>query len=155
MGSSSPNKERIYDEVRQCWVRATPEERVRQRWLQWMIHGLFYPKGLLVVEKKIEELPHLFSPVGLGRRLDILCYGKGIHPSYPLYPLLLVECKSEPLTEAAVDQVIGYNYHVRAYFVAVANHAEVRLGCYHADRKKYEFYSSLPPFKELMQWAKR
>jgi hypothetical protein len=147
MGLSSPN--RVYDEVRRRFVKATPEELVRQRWLKWMIHGLHYPKELLVVEKKLKELPHLFGKVVPERRMDILCYGKGIHPSYPLYPLLMIECKEGELTEAAIDQVIGYNHHVGAYFVAVAGIEEVRL--FDGQRK---CYPALPPYMELMKWVK-
>lgn len=154
MGSSSPNRQLVFDEVRQSWVKATPEEQVRQRWLKVMVHQLQYPKELLVVEKEIKELPHLSTIDVPDRRVDILCYGKGIHSSWPLYPLLLIECKAEGLTEDAVDQVIGYNHHIKAYFCAAAGPDEVRLGYFDIARKNYVFYSVLPPFKELMQWVK-
>ncbi len=153
MGSSSPNKSLVYDEVRRAWVKATPEEKVRQQWLQWMIGKLKFPKELLAVEKELKELPHLFGETVPDRRIDILCYASGIHPSHSLYPLLMIECKDEPLTEEAVDQVIGYNHHVKAYFVAVVNHEEARLGFFNGN--EYQFYSALPSFKELMQWVKR
>jgi hypothetical protein len=154
MGSSSPSRPLVFDEVRLCWVKATPEEQVRQRWLKWMIHGLQYPKELLVVEKELKELPHLFGRNVPERRLDILCYGKGIHPSFPLYPLVTIECKDERLTDEAIDQVIGYNHYVKAYFVAVVNFDEVRLGFFNKNEKEYQFYSVLPSFKELAQWVK-
>ncbi len=155
MGSSSPNSSLVFDEVRLCWVKATPEERVRQRWLKWMIHGLHYPKELLVVEKGLKELPHLHGKNVPERRLDILCYGKGIHPSFPLYPLVMIECKKDGrLTDEAVDQVIGYNHYVKAYFIAIVNLEEVRFGCFQTNEKEYQFYSVLPSFKELMQWVK-
>src|SRR5579863_8219661 len=121
MGSSSLNDARIFDEIRQIWVRATPEERVRQRWIRRMTGELGYPRELLVVEKAMSELPHLALGEVPDRRLDILCYGKGIHPDYSLFPLLLLECKEGPLTTSAVNQVIGYNYYVKARGVAVVN----------------------------------
>jgi hypothetical protein len=154
MGSSSPNKSLVYDQVRLSWVRATPEELVRQHWLNWMIHRLQYPKELLVVEKEIKELPHLSAISVPDRRVDILCYGKGIHPSHSLFPLVMIECKDGRLTDAAFDQVIGYNHFVGARFVAVVNLDEVRLGFYDAIKKKYEFNSVLPSFQELMQWVR-
>jgi hypothetical protein len=149
MGSSSPNRPLIYDEVRRRYVSATPEERVRQRWLQWMIHELHYPKELLTVEKKLKELPHLFGKAVPQRRVDILCYGKGIHPCHLLYPMLMIECKDGELTDAAIDQVIGYNHHVGAYFVAVANLEEVRVL-----NVQGKHYPVLPSFMELMKWVK-
>jgi hypothetical protein len=153
MGSFSPNRSLVYDEVRLCWVKATPEEQVRQQWLKWMIHKLQYPKELLVVEKELKELPHLFGTTVPERRIDLLCYGKGIHPSYPLYPLLMVECKDKRLTHKAVSQAIGYNHHVKACFVAVVNLKEVRLAVFNANEKEYQFFPVLPSFKELMQWV--
>ena len=154
MGSSSPNKQLLFDEVRRRWVKAAPEEQVRQRWLKLMIHQLQYPKELLVVEKEIKELPHLSRLDVPDRRVDILCYGKGIHPDFPLYPLLLIECKDERLDQGAVDQVIGYNHHVKAYFAAAVSWDEVRLGYFDAAKKKYMFCSVLPSYKELIQWVK-
>jgi hypothetical protein len=154
MDSSSPNRSHLFDEVRLCWVKATPEEQIRQCWLKWMIHGLQYPKELLVVEKELKELPHLYGRKVPERRLDILCYGKGIHPCFPLYPLVMIECKDERLTDEAVDQVIGYNHYVKAYFIAVVNFDETRLGFFNTNEKEYQFYSVFPSFKELMQWVK-
>ena len=46
----------IYDEIRRAWVKATPEELVRQQWIHRMIHDLGYPKEWIVVEKAIGEL---------------------------------------------------------------------------------------------------
>ena len=152
MVSSNRNRQLIYDEIRRMWVKATPEEKVRQRWLQTMVHRLQYPKELLVVEKNLRELPSLFSCNVPDRRVDILLFGKGVDPSYALSPLLLIECKHAHLTEAAMDQVIGYNHYVKAYFVAVVNQNLVRLGYFNAEKKKYEFCSVLPSYMELMQW---
>src|SRR5580700_5948398 len=108
MGSSSPNKRllKVYDEVRLSWVRATPEEQVRQLWLRRMIYELQYPKELLTVEKELKELPHLFGQKVPKRKIDLLCYGKEIHPSYPLYPLVMIECKEGRLGPKAIDQAI-------------------------------------------------
>lgn len=155
MGSSSLNRQLVFDEIRQIWVKATPEEIVRQQWIKRMVHQLGYPRELLVVEKGLKELPHIVSADAPDRRLDILCYGKGIHPSHLLFPLLLIECKKEQLTEGAVNQVIGYNYHVKAPFAAVANLDTVSLGFFDQAKNQYVFCSFLPTFKELIQWVKR
>lgn len=85
MGSSSLNR-KIFDEIRQSYVRATPEELVRQQWIKRMIQQLGYPRELIVVEKGLGELPFTILSEGLDRRLDILCYGKGTSPSHTLFP---------------------------------------------------------------------
>lgn len=152
MGSSSPSRQQVYDPFRKAWVRATPEELVRQRWLQRMVAQLGYPRELLVVEKQIRELPHLTSSELPDRRVDILCYGKGIDSS--LFPLLLIECKADPLSEDAVNQVIGYNHHVQSPFAALVNGEEARFWSFD-EKKNYEFCPFLPSFKELIQWVHR
>lgn len=97
---------KVFDVVRSQWVTATPEEIIRQQWLQKMIQELGYPKEYIAVEKEIPPLQ---------RRLDILVYSRAFQP------LLLVECKAETLTPSALDQVIGYNATVQAPYLALVN----------------------------------
>jgi len=143
----------VFDPVREAWVRATPEELVRQKWIRRLLGPLGFPKGLLVVEKPLRELPHLAGVSVPDRRLDLLCYATGVHSFYPLYPLLLIECKASPLTESALDQLIGYNHHVKTPFIAAVTSEEVQFG--YKEGETYQFYSFLPAFKELLQWVKR
>ncbi len=150
----SPNKGQLFDEVRQLWVTATPEEQVRQRVLNKMIHRLSFPKDLLVVEKELKTLPHLSVCPPPNRRLDILCYAKDIHPVHPLYPLLLIECKEQKLDEQAIEQLTGYNAYVQACFIAVASREEERFGYLDKDKMKYIFHPGLPSYKDLIRWVK-
>ena len=117
-----------------------------------MIHVLHFPKELIAVEKELKELPHLSDVLLPQRRIDILCYGKNIHPQHSLYPLLLIECKKQTIDALAVDQLIGYNAHVRSYFVALASPEEERFG--YKDRKtgQYVFYTGFPAFNDLISW---
>lgn len=118
-----------------------------------MVGPLGFPKGLLSVEKSLKELPHLAGKPVSDRRLDLLCYAKGIDPFYPLYPLLLVECKAVPLTDQGIDQLIGYNHYVGAPFIAAVNAQEMRFAYREGDQ--YRFCSFLPTFEELITWVKR
>ncbi len=152
MGSSSLNRQQLYDPFRRAWVRATPEEQVRQHWLRRMTEELGYPKELLVVERQLSELPHLAPSSVPDRRIDLICYGKGGDSS--LFPLLLIECKAGPLSEDAVNQVVGYNHHVRAQFAAVVNLQEARLWTMD-EKNENMFCPFLPSFKELIQWVHR
>lgn len=151
MGSSSQNKQ-IFDEIRGIWVAATPEEIVRQKLLHRMVHQLKFPKELIAVEKSIEEIVPLFSAKSRlpARRADIICFAKGAHPGSAFYPLLLIECKQGAIDEGAMDQVLGYNHFIQAYFVAVANDVELRLGHYNSDLKNYDFISFLPTYHQLI-----
>jgi hypothetical protein len=155
MDSFLPNSDEIFDEVRGIWVAATPEEQVRQHLLNRMIHALHYPKQLIAVEKELKELPHLSSSYLPLRRIDVLCYGKDIHPAFPLYPLLLIECKKEAIDAKAIDQLTGYNSHVKAYFIALANREEEHFGYFDRKTMKYVFHAGLPAYQDLLAWLKR
>jgi hypothetical protein len=119
----------VYDPIRQKWVAATPEEIVRQTWIRRMVQELHFPKELLVVERELKMLPHLQNhPHPLPtRRVDVLSFGKGIDSDHPVFPLLLIECKNEPLSQEALDQAVAYNTFVQAFYVAIVNQDQIRL----------------------------
>lgn len=137
----------LYDPFRKMWVAATPEEIIRQKLLQFMVTHLGFPKQFLAIEKQLSELPHLKGMSGLPkRRADILCFAKKLHPSFPLYPLLLVECKQKESGDKTVLQVLGYNHYVQAKYVAIAEEEEVKL----IYPQKLSF---LPKYTELLEHA--
>lgn len=143
--------------VRKDLVAAHPEELVRQELLCRMTGQLGYPSNLLVVEKELSLLPHLALKSGKvpDRRADIVCFGKGIHPDYDLYPLLLIECKAVALNSKVLNQVAGYNQFVKSYFISVANQGEIQTGWYNQPEKKYQFVPFLPTYQELIESVKR
>ena len=149
---SSCRNERFYDELRGLYVAATPEEHVRQSVLKKMVHELGYPKSLIAVEKELKELPHLAQTPVPKRRIDILCYGKGIHPAYPLYPLLLIECKAHAMSTHAKEQLAGYNSSIGAYFIALATPSEVQFGYLDKKTDRVVFHPGLPSYQELLEW---
>lgn len=128
----------IFCRMRRRWVVASPEEKVRQALIQELTGQLGYPLENVVLEKSLAQLPHLRSHAHLPqRRTDLIIFGKGLHADHSLYPLLLIECKACPLTSKTLRQLIGYNYFVRAPFIAVVNAAQ-RL-----------VYSSYPPYQAV------
>ena len=157
MESSSQTKSLIYDEIRKKWITATPEELVRQSLLKKMMGELSFPRELIAVEKSLKEMPHLSHYHSLAlpsRRMDIVCFGKGIHPKFSLYPLLVIECKEDQKeAKSAMDQVMGYNHYLQAYFVAVAHPGGVEVG--YKDSHQYSFLSYLPSFQDLLQSVMR
>ena len=124
----SKQKDSLFDPFRKAWVRLSPEELVRQKLLHMMTTQLGFPKELLSVETQLSEVPHLKGLSGLPkRRADIICYAKGIHKEYSLYPLLLIECKEGKLSESAKEQALGYNHFVGAVYVALAGENQLEL----------------------------
>lgn len=129
----------VYDAIRKEWVAATPEELVRQHWLQMMVRKLNFPSHLIAVEKELKTLPHLDGIAVPQRRIDILCFDP------TLVPLLLIECKDEKLSQAAMDQAISYNTFINAPFVAIVNQGAIRLQTAQGEM------GTLPNYFELME----
>jgi hypothetical protein len=99
----------IFDEVRRRWVSLTPEEWIRQNFLQYLIQIKNYPSSIISVEKIIK--------VGeLKKRYDIVVYNKNI-------PWLIVECKETNTTinTAVIEQVLRYNMALSIQYFVVTN----------------------------------
>lgn len=149
------NNDRIYDPIRKIAVLALPEEKVRQKLINRMIKELGFPKSYLAIEKDLCSLEHLKKEaLSTKRRADIICFAKDIHPNFTLYPLLMIECKAFKLSKKTIDQVVGYNHLIKAYFVAIANEYEIITIWYNIKEKKYKSVNFLPSYSELTQMVK-
>ncbi len=104
------NVEFIFDEVRKRWVVLTPEEWVRQNFLQYMIQVKGYPASLLAIEREI-------TLGELKKRFDIVLFNPEGRP------LLLVECKemTVQLDEKVLQQVLRYNISLQVPFMVITN----------------------------------
>jgi hypothetical protein len=108
------DKEYIFDPLRKKWIRLTPEEWVRQNFLQYLIQVMQYPAGLIAIEKEIQ--------IGeLKKRFDILVYKDD-------RPWLLIECKemNVPISESVMQQLLRYQITVQADYLIVTNGNETR-----------------------------
>ena len=125
----------IFDSIRKKYVVLTPEEWVRQNFVNYLIHNLNYPKSLLRLEGGLKYN-------ALQKRADILVFDR--HGA----PFLLVECKSTriKITQKAVDQAATYNHSVKANYLAVTNGLEHY--CYHIDHQsgKTTFLKDFPAY---------
>jgi hypothetical protein len=123
-------KEFIFDAIRKLWVRLTPEEWVRQNFVNYLIIEKKYPAALIAVEKEIK--------VGqLRKRFDVLVYKDD-------QPWLIVECKemSTPINEAVAQQVITYNISLQVPYLIITNGNTTR-GLY-ISNGTFESIHSLP-----------
>jgi type I site-specific restriction-modification system R (restriction) subunit len=100
----------IFDSIRKKFVVLTPEEWVRQNFIQFLMHEKKYPETLMAVEKQIKVN-------GKQRRYDLLTYLRNGQP------LLIAEFKapSVKITQDAFDQVVRYNMVLRVERIVVSN----------------------------------
>lgn len=117
----------IYDPTRKLWLLLTPEEWVRQHWIQYFNKICRKSFSALVTEQKI-----LVN--GTTKRIDLLVTEKTL-------PKILVECKAPgiKLTEKNFEQIARYNSIVGAEEILLSN------GLQHITAKKtemgYEFFN--------------
>jgi len=129
----------IYDPMRKTYVRLTPEEWVRQHFVQYLVQELDVPAGLVAVEAS-------FQYQGRPRRADVI-----VHDQEGA-PLLLVECKAPQVSidQDAFDQCARYNIVLGAPYLVVTN-GQVHYACtIDFDDRRYTFLDDLPPYDELL-----
>ncbi len=103
-------KEFIFDEIRKRWIMLTPEEWVRQNFLQYLVQIKKYPASLIAVEKEIK--------LGeLKKRFDIVVYDSNTKP------WMIVECKEMniELDRSVLDQVLRYNISLNVPYLIITN----------------------------------
>lgn len=125
-------KEFIFDALRKKWLVLTPEEWVRQNFVQYLIKIKKYPASLIAIEKEIQ--------LGeLKKRFDILVYNNDHQP------WMMIECKAGEikLDDSVLQQVLRYNISVPVEFMIITN-GNSTYGWQRAGNK-LELINELPP----------
>lgn len=119
----------IFDGIRKKYVVLTPEEWVRQHFVQYLINHLKYPKMLLKIEAGL-----IYNQ--LAKRSDIVVYNRSGKP------WMVIECKAPEiaLNENTAQQVSVYNNTLKASYVVITN--GMRHLC-------FEISSEIKSLKEL------
>ncbi len=127
----------IFDRFRRKYVALTPEEWVRQHFLNYLVNELGYPKSLVKVERGL-------TVNKMDKRTDIIVYDREARP------FLLVECKSAQvhLTDKAFNQLSVYNKVIKARYLVITNGLKHYCCCMDYSSNSYRFQSQLPVFGE-------
>lgn len=130
----------ILDILRRRYVKLTPEEWVRQHFVNYLITNKGYPRAYLANEVEI-----LVGEKKL--RCDTILYDKS------LQPLAIIEYKAPhvKLDEKVFQQVTSYNslLHVRYLFLSNGEHHIVCEADY--ERHEYTLLPDIPDYASLSQ----
>lgn len=128
----------IFDPIRRKRILLTPEERVRQQIIHFLIDQRGVPAGLIQIEKGL-------MVNGLSKRFDIL-----VHNAHG-DPILLVECKAKNINlgQDTFDQVARYNIALRVPWLVISNGKDTFCARIHFDKKDYAFHPDIPHFTDL------
>lgn len=100
----------IFDLIRKKFVVLTPEEWVRQNFIQYLKTEKKYPETLMAVEKQI-----MLNQTQ--RRFDLLIYSRNGQP----YLIAEFKAPGVKITQETFDQVVRYNMALRVERVVVSN----------------------------------
>ncbi len=100
----------IFDPFRKKYVVLTPEEWVRQNFLNYLVKSRDYPGALMSIEKEM----HLGE---LRKRCDIVVYSREAEP------WMIVECKEMgvPLKQPVLEQIVRYHMALPAPWLVITN----------------------------------
>lgn len=127
----------IFDPLRSKFVALTPEEWVRQHFVNFLIAHRGYPSGLMANEVSIVQN-------GCHRRSDTVVYDRAAAP------LAVVEYKAPGvnITDKVFDQIVRYNMVWRVKWLMVSNGLS-HYCCRCQPDGRYYFVKDIPSYSTL------
>jgi type I site-specific restriction endonuclease len=129
----------LFDEIRKKNIILTPEEWVRQHFVQYLIRQKGYPRSLIRLEGGLKLN-------GLQKRTDIVVFNSSGQR------ILIVECKapSVSIDQKTFDQVARYNMVHKVCLLAVSNGLQHYYCTIDHEERKYQFIEELPVYGKLV-----
>jgi hypothetical protein len=129
-------RETVFDPLRRKRVALTPEEAVRQHFIEWLHKERNYPLTLMASEYSIK-----FNKMTY--RCDLVAFNKALEPQ------LIVECKAPdiPLTKEVLEQIMRYNLVLRVKNLIITNGVTTFACELNPATGKYEFVADIPFYK--------
>ncbi|MDR3366345.1 MAG: type I restriction enzyme HsdR N-terminal domain-containing protein [Prevotellaceae bacterium] len=132
------DERKIFDPIRKKYVALTPEEQVRQNFIDFLLRERNFPAGLMMVE-------YALKVNGMNRRCDIVaCNRSGA-------PLLLVECKAPGVSigNETFAQAARYNIALRVPYLAITNGTATYCCRIGFDAGSIEFLEDFPHYSAI------
>jgi len=125
----------LFDEIRKKTIIITPEEWVRQHFVQYLINQKNYPRSLIKLEGGLKLNT-------LQKRTDIVVF----NPSGQR--ILMVECKAPSVTidQKTFDQIARYNMVHKVSLLAVSNGLQHYYCTIDHEKCTYRFIEELPGY---------
>jgi len=128
----------IWDRLRERWVSLTPEEWVRQHFVEWLISEKQFPAPLMGNEVSLTQN-------GIARRCDTVVADRSGQP------LVIVEYKAPNInvTQKVFDQIVRYNMVLKARYLIVSNGMEHYCCRIDYENNSYRFLEEIPHYTDL------
>lgn len=130
-------KEYVWDPLRKQYTRLTPEEFVRQHFINYLIRYKGYPEGLLANEVCIRQ-------GNLRRRCDTVLYDRQLQAQMIIeYKAPYVEIRQETF-----DQILRYSMSLKVKWLIVSNGLQ-HYCCRINENGNYSFEKEVPDYINL------
>jgi type I site-specific restriction endonuclease len=131
-------KTEIFDPIRKRFYVLTPEEWVRQNFIQYLIQEKNFPAGLMAVEKGLKLN-------GTQKRADIVQYNKQGRAA------LIVECKAPEvkINQDTFDQAARYNLSLQVAYLIITNGLEHYACKVDFAKQEVRFLQEIPDFETI------
>ncbi|MDR2520900.1 MAG: type I restriction enzyme HsdR N-terminal domain-containing protein [Bacteroidales bacterium OttesenSCG-928-I14] len=131
------DKKYVFDRLRKQYVCLTPEEWVRQHFINYLIRYKNYPEGLLTNEIHIK--------VG-----KIICRCDTVLYNISLRAQMIIEYKSPitVLTRKCFEQIIRYNMNLKVSWLIISNGMQ-HYCCRINKNGEYTFLKKIPEYSDL------
>jgi hypothetical protein len=129
---------KIFDRLRKKFIILTPEEWVRQHFVNDLINHKGFPESLMANEIGI-------TLNGTRRRCDTVVFDK--HGS----PMVIVEYKASSIviSQSTFDQIVRYNMVLHARYLIVSNGMNHYCCRIDYDNMSYDFLKEVPDYADL------
>jgi len=136
---NSREKVFIFDALRKKFVRLTPEEWVRQNFLQFLVAEKKYSPSLLTVEASV-------NINGNPQRADLIVFSRQGNP------VLVAEFKAPEvkISQQTFDQIARYNMPLKVNFLIVSNGMQHYCCRLNFVENTYTFLPEIPDFAQIL-----
>ena len=133
-------KLQIFDPLRKCHVALTPEEWVRQHFVNFLIESRGFPAALMANEVAI-------TVNGMKRRCDTVVYDR------QLQPRVIVEYKAPTvkITKEVFAQISRYNLTLKVDYLIVSNGLQHYCCRMDYQNNSYSFLQEIPEYTKIVQ----
>lgn len=128
----------IFDSIRRRYVALTPEEWVRQHFVNFLIAHKGYPRELMA-----NEVPITLN--GTRKRCDTVLYKRDLSAR------MIIEYKAPDvdITQAVFNQIMRYNMVLRVEYLVISN--GIQHFCCQMDyaNNRYNFLQDIPDYHQI------
>ena len=136
-------KQQILDPLRKSFVALTPEEWVRQHFVNFLLNHKAYPAALMSNEVAI-------TLNGMKRRCDTVIYDKALRPR----AIIEYKAPTVKITKEVFAQISRYNLTLRVDYLIISNGLQHYCCKMNYEKQSFTFLQEIPSYDTLVEAEK-